>query len=70
MSNQDRRPDPDRRRERDPGWAIPFAIGGLMLLIGGLFFYNHGGSPTLVAANKVERPAAPIGPVVPVAPRP
>ena len=62
MSDQDRRPEANRIRaeDRDPGWAIPLAVGGVMLLIGALVLYNYGGSPTLTAANTTQlQPAAP-----------
>ncbi len=53
MSDQDRRPEANRIRaeDRDPGWAIPLAVGGVMLLIGAVVLFNYGGSPTLTAVN-------------------
>jgi hypothetical protein len=69
MSDQDRQPEANRMRadDRDPGWAIPFAVGGVALLIGALVFYNYGGSPTLTAVNTthMQQTAPPAAPAAP-----
>ena len=69
MSDPDRQPEQQRMRaaDRDPGWAIPLAVGGIMLLIGGLVFYNYGGAPTLTAVNTTPQmqQTAPAAPSVP-----
>jgi hypothetical protein len=53
MPHEDHPPQANRLRaeDRDPGWVIPFAVGGIALLLGALFFYNYSPPPTLTAVN-------------------